>query len=113
MSESNPAGRLAALRFLLRVQEQDVARTRLWIAEEEGRAAEVAARRPPAARPEWVLERGISQHRTPLAVHAGDCGMRGMSTVPLTRAQAVEALTVRGVRPCPLCRPDTALGVLE
>lgn len=37
---------------------------------------------------------------------------RGM-TRPLTREQAVEALTAQGVRPCPLCRPDTALGVLD
>ncbi|MFJ9029787.1 DUF6233 domain-containing protein [Streptomyces sp. NPDC102274] len=108
----NPSLRLAALRFLERVQEQDLARTRRWIAEEEGRAAEIAARRPPPPPPEWLIERGIDARRSPVAVHAGDCGMAGKVKRPITREQAVAALVERGIRPCPLCRPDTALGVL-
>ncbi|MEU3184226.1 DUF6233 domain-containing protein [Streptomyces sp. NPDC006923] len=105
----NDSSRLEALLFLLRVQEQDVERTRRWIAAEEGRSAEVAARRPPPPPPNWLLERGISAGRTPIAVHLGNCRMHGGVITALTRQQAVEALTVGGVRPCPLCRPDTAL----
>ncbi|MFF1416540.1 DUF6233 domain-containing protein [Streptomyces sp. NPDC058280] len=108
----NDSPRLEALRFLRRVQARDLARTDRWIAAEEGRAAEVAARRPPPAPPEWLIERGIDTHRSPVAVHAGDCRMTGTSTRPITREQAMEALVEHGIRPCPLCRPDTALGVL-
>ncbi|WP_030756685.1 DUF6233 domain-containing protein [Streptomyces sp. NRRL F-5135] len=104
--------RLIALRFLERVQLQDLERTRRWIAEEEGRAAEEAARRPPPAPPEWLVERGIDGARSPIAIHVGDCKMRGRAVQPLTRDQAVTGLVEHGIRPCPLCRPDTALGVL-
>ncbi|MFD3917326.1 DUF6233 domain-containing protein [Streptomyces sp. NPDC058603] len=109
----NPSARLEALRFLERVQERDLARTRRWIAEEEGHAAAAAARRPPPPPPEWVAERGISANREPIAIHAGACPMARGKLQPLTRGQAVEALTVHGIRPCPMCRPDTDLGVLD
>ncbi|MEV7413111.1 hypothetical protein AB0O04_35370 [Streptomyces althioticus] len=50
MGESGTS-RLAMLRFLERVQERDLARTRQWIAEEERREAErqrgMEARQPP------------------------------------------------------------------
>ncbi|MET8826060.1 hypothetical protein ABZX40_13390 [Streptomyces sp. NPDC004610] len=55
MSES--VSRLDLLRFLERVQERDLARTRRWIAEEEERETEQqrgAAARPP--RPDWLIE---------------------------------------------------------
>ncbi|MFE3139714.1 DUF6233 domain-containing protein [Streptomyces scopuliridis] len=112
MSEDSSL-RLYALRALERVQLHDLERTRRWIAAEEGRAAEVAARRPPKPPPQWVAERGISARREPIAVHAGTCSMARGKLQPLTREQAVEALTVHGIRPCQLCRPDTDLGVLD
>ncbi|MFJ2675098.1 DUF6233 domain-containing protein [Streptomyces sp. NPDC087525] len=108
----NPSARLEALRFLERVQERDLARTRRWIAEEEGHVAEIAARRPPPPPPEWLVERGIDARRSPVAIHAGDCPMAGKMIRPITREQAVEALVEHGIRPCPMCRPDTSLGVL-
>ncbi|MFD7117922.1 DUF6233 domain-containing protein [Streptomyces sp. NPDC059922] len=105
---------MEALYFLKRVQLEQLERTERWIAAEEGRLAEIAARRPRAEPPAWVAERGISARREPVAVHAGGgssmaCGM----LQPLTRQQAVEALTAHGIQPCPMCRPDTDLGVLD
>ncbi|MFJ1581303.1 DUF6233 domain-containing protein [Streptomyces sp. NPDC088182] len=76
MSEDSSL-RLYALRVLERVQLRDLARTRRWIAEEEGHVAEIATRRPPPPPPEWVVERGIDARRSPVAIHAGDCPMAG------------------------------------
>jgi hypothetical protein len=56
------SSRLALLRFLERVQERDLSRTRKWIADEERREAERRVgegRRPPA--PEWLIERGLDR----------------------------------------------------
>ncbi|MFE4535658.1 DUF6233 domain-containing protein [Streptomyces scopuliridis] len=108
-----PSARLEALYFLKRVQLEQLERTERWIADEEGRLAEVAARRPRAEPPAWVAERGISARREPIAIHAGTCSMARGKLQALTREQAVEALTVHGIRPCQLCRPDTDLGVLD
>ncbi|MFJ1580429.1 DUF6233 domain-containing protein [Streptomyces sp. NPDC088182] len=108
----NESSRLDALRFLEKVQLRDLERTRRWIAAEEGRAAETAARRPPPAPPEWVAERGISANREPIAIHAGTCTMARGMLQPLTRQQAVEGLE-HGIRPCELCRPERDLGVLD
>ncbi|MFD3913387.1 DUF6233 domain-containing protein [Streptomyces sp. NPDC058603] len=94
----NESSRLEALRFLEKVQLRDLERTRRWIAAEEGRAAEIADRRPPPPPPEWVAERGISANREPIAVHGGTCSMARGKLQALTREQAVEALTVHGIR---------------
>jgi hypothetical protein len=111
VNDSGPT-RLALLRFLERVQERDLARTRRWIADEERRAAErrrgVAAR-PPA--PDWLLEQGLGG-RAPVYVHVGGCHMAGPRSKGVTRDQAIRALADR-VGPCPHCRPDTALGLLD
>ncbi|WP_037898135.1 hypothetical protein [Streptomyces sp. NRRL S-920] len=53
--------RIEVLRFLERVQERDLARTRRWIADEERREAERIRglrARPPA--PDWLIELGHS-----------------------------------------------------
>ncbi|WP_053674013.1 DUF6233 domain-containing protein [Streptomyces sp. NRRL B-1140] len=104
------SSRLAPLRFLERVQERDLARTRRWIADEERREAERRvgeARRPPA--PEWLIERGLDRNNT-VAVHTGECWDPGKRAKPATRAQAIEALRHQ-VPACSKCRPDTALGI--
>ncbi|MEU1275296.1 DUF6233 domain-containing protein [Streptomyces sp. NPDC005799] len=104
--------RLLLLRFLERVQLRDLERTRRWIADEERREAERQRgleARPPA--PEWLLERGLSG-REAVYVHVGDCWNAGKRGRGITREQAVRAL-VDGVKACPACRPDTALGVLD
>ncbi|WP_338775282.1 DUF6233 domain-containing protein [Streptomyces sp. DG1A-41] len=110
MNDSGVASRLALLRFLERVQEGDLARTRKWIADEERREAERRvgeARRPPA--PEWLIERGLERNNI-VAVHTGECWDPGKRARPATRAQAVEALRHQ-VPACSKCRPDTALGI--
>lgn len=109
---SPPPNRLAALHFLKRVQERDLARTRRWIAAEEQRQAEeqrAAQARPPA--PDWLIEAGLSG-RAAVYVHRGDCHLAGKRSRGATEEQARRALYDQ-VPACPHCRPDTALGVLD
>jgi hypothetical protein len=83
------------------------------IAAKERQEAEAAARRTPPPSPDWALSYLRTGHTTrPDAVHVGGCGMAGKRTKPLTREQALCALT-EGVEACPYCRPDSELGVLE
>ncbi|MFF5045709.1 DUF6233 domain-containing protein [[Kitasatospora] papulosa] len=106
------SSRLEKLRFLLRVQEQQLDVTRRWIADEERREAERAQgerARPP--QPDWVLELGIGVGSRPVEVHVGHCHAIGRRRKPLTRDQAVSALG-EGVEACTHCRPDTELGLL-
>ncbi|MER7406081.1 DUF6233 domain-containing protein [Streptomyces sp. NPDC000070] len=110
MNDSGVASRLGLLRFLERVQERDLARTRKWILDEEARKAERRvgeARRPPA--PEWLIERGLDRNNI-VSVHTGECWDPGKRVKSATRAQAVEALRHQ-VPACSKCRSDTALGI--
>lgn len=105
-----PATRLDLLRFLERVQQQDLARTREWIAQEERRQAERERgqqRRPPA--PDWLIEQGLNGG-IPVYVHAGGCHMAGKRSRGVTREQARYALA-QGVDACTHCRADTELGI--
>ncbi|MFJ8827674.1 DUF6233 domain-containing protein [Streptomyces sp. NPDC102467] len=107
--------RLDLLRFLERVQEGDLARTRRWIEDEERRESErafAAAHRPPV--PDWLIEQSIGQGRLPVYVHAGHCVMapKPPRVRGVTQEQARQALGER-VEACPHCRPDTDLGVLD
>ncbi|WP_405808174.1 DUF6233 domain-containing protein [Streptomyces sp. NBC_00210] len=104
--------RLELLRFLRRVQKQQLQQTDRWIAQEEQRAAaaERAARTRPPAEPGWCVSYGIGGDRRPIEVHIGDCGMAKHTKI-VTQDQARQALT-EGVEPCQFCQPDTALGVL-
>ncbi|MEV5944785.1 DUF6233 domain-containing protein [Streptomyces sp. NPDC051994] len=113
---SDPS-RLDLLRFLERVQLQQLDQTRRWIAAEERREAEQAARRPPPEPPAWIIatSRATSVRGTkpPRTVHVGGCGMtEGGTTRAISRDQALRALT-EGVPACQFCRPDTELGVLD
>ncbi|MEU9271773.1 hypothetical protein AB0E04_41120 [Streptomyces sp. NPDC048251] len=68
------SSRLDLLRFLERVQQTDLERTRRWIAAEEQRAHENrrgAAARPP--QPDWLLELGLNRDAPPNMVHVGGC----------------------------------------
>jgi hypothetical protein len=107
------ASRLDQLLFLKRVQEQDLERTRRWIAAEERRQAErrrgIEAR-PPA--PDWLIERGLDGHSPAVYVHVGGCHMAGKRSKGVERDQALRALT-DGVPACTHCRPDSELGYLE
>lgn len=110
MSENVP--RLELLRFLRRVQEQQLQQTDRWIAQQEQREASearAALSRPPVE-PGWCVSYGIGADRRPIEVHIGDCGM-AKHTKTVSEEQARQALT-EGVEACQFCRPDTALGLL-
>ncbi|MFI1726456.1 DUF6233 domain-containing protein [Streptomyces sp. NPDC020489] len=112
MHDSSPS-KLVLLRFLERVQERDLARTRRWIIDEERREAErrrSIEARPPA--PDWLIEQSLNRTTPPVYVHVGGCHMAGKRSKGATREQAVRALA-DGVDACPHCRPDTDLGILD
>ncbi|MEU9481301.1 DUF6233 domain-containing protein [Streptomyces sp. NPDC048191] len=117
MNDDRPLTRLDMLRFARRVVEHQAARQLAlmdrWIADEERRETErqrrLATRQ---AAPEWLIERGLNG-RSAVYVHVGGCANAGGRAKEVGRGQAVRALTEGGVPACPLCRPDTALGVLE
>lgn len=111
MSDSH-SSRLTLLRFLERVQIQDLERTRGWIAEEEQRLAVEASRLPPPPPPEWLVEYGIGAGRPPIRVHVGGCWDTRSRCKPADRETVRQALAA-GIEACTHCRPDTALGVLD
>ncbi|MFE5407009.1 DUF6233 domain-containing protein [Streptomyces sp. NPDC056580] len=109
---NDPLSRLDVLRFLERVQERDLERTRRWIADEERRQVEQRQgeqARPPA--PDWFLELGLNQDSSPVYVHAGGCWNVAERSRGVPRDAALRALA-DGVTACPQCRPDTELGYL-
>ncbi|MER5870535.1 DUF6233 domain-containing protein [Streptomyces sp. NPDC002044] len=87
-------------------QQRQAART---IAALEAELAEVRARRPPPAPPEWKVE-GIrtGSGLKGLRVHAGDCSMgRGKEA----DAEQVRRMLAEGIDACPYCSPGNLLGV--
>ncbi|MFD3775131.1 DUF6233 domain-containing protein [Streptomyces sp. NPDC058612] len=73
---------------------------------------ERARRRPPPA-PRWWIEYGIGVPRRPDRVHTGACPVTSRGR-PATRESVLEILrTVPSVMACPLCRPDSVLGLLD
>jgi hypothetical protein len=117
VNEDRPLTRLDMLRFARRVVEHQAARQLAlmdrWIADEERREAERQRRLGSRqAAPEWLLERGLNG-RSAVYVHVGGCTTAGGRARAVGRDQAVRALTEGGVAACPLCRPDTVLGILE
>jgi hypothetical protein len=117
VNDDRPLTRLDMLRFARRVVEHQAARQLAlmdrWIADEERREAErerrLATRQ---AAPDWLIERGLNG-RTAVYVHVGGCASAGGRAKGASRDQAVRALTEGEIAACPLCRPDTALGILE
>jgi hypothetical protein len=105
--------RLDLLRFLERVQQADLDRTRRWITDEERRQTEKQRgqqARPPA--PDWLLEMGLNRDAPPNMVHIGGCHMAGKRSRGIGRADALRYLA-EGVAACTHCRPDSELGYLE
>lgn len=105
--------RLTQLRFLERVQQADLERTRRWIADEERRQTERQRgidTRPP--QPDWMIEQSLSRDVPPVYVHVGGCHMAGKRSKGVLRGAAMRALT-EGVDACPHCRPDSELGFLD
>ncbi|MFJ9344758.1 DUF6233 domain-containing protein [Streptomyces sp. NPDC101733] len=70
-------------------------------------------RRPLPEPPRWWIEYGIGVTSRPDRVHTGECRITNRGK-PATREAAMEVLrTVPSVIACPLCRPDSELGLLE
>lgn len=116
MSDASPASRLDQLRFARRVVEkqatEQLAQIDRWIADEERRQVEqqrAADLRPPD--PDWLIEMGLTG-RAATYVHVGGCHMTSKRCKAITADQARTALHEQ-VPPCPQCRPDNELGVLE
>lgn len=105
---------LEKLRFLYRVQVGQLAQTEKWIDAELAKLRERASRRPLPDGPSYVLSylRAGGQP-TADSVHTGDCKQVSHHTKPLTREQALQAITSGGLRACEICRPDSELGVLD
>ena len=105
--------RLTLLRFLERVQLRDLERTRGWMGQEEqGAAAAGRGQEHDGPREaEWLIEHGLTG-RSPAYVHVGGCWSGGRRSRGVPRDEALRALA-QGVEPCPQCRPDTELGLLE
>ncbi|MEU5402412.1 DUF6233 domain-containing protein [Streptomyces sp. NPDC005963] len=108
-------GELEMLRFLRRVQLQQLEQTERWIGRAEQRLARKRPNGPVPSPPQrsprstpharWVLERSIAG---PVAVHTAECWIPAADSQPLTRAQARSAMA-EGVTACPGCRADTTI----
>ncbi|OKI37344.1 MULTISPECIES: DUF6233 domain-containing protein [Streptomyces] len=74
---------------------------------------ERARRRPLPEPPRWWLEYGIGVSRLPARVHTGECRItnRGKPATPESVLQVLR--TVPSAIACPLCRPDSELGLLD
>ncbi|MFG2402511.1 DUF6233 domain-containing protein [Streptomyces lydicus] len=101
--------RLHAIATYLQLELEHVRRR---IAEVEQWEATRRASARPAVPPEWTLQMDIGADPRPVAVHHGQCTMRSARMRPITRRDAIEALTV-GIQACALCRPDRELQVID
>ncbi|MGQ4513720.1 DUF6233 domain-containing protein [Streptomyces sp. DW26H14] len=73
------------------------------------RAAELA--RLPAG--DWILSSPRSRPGSPGWLHTGECWENRPGMVAIARDQALRVLADGAARPCPSCRPDRELRVLE
>ncbi|WP_406303014.1 DUF6233 domain-containing protein [Streptomyces sp. NBC_00885] len=101
---------LELLRFLERVQLQQLDLTRRWLQQEEDRAHRAAHVPPPP--PDWLIEYGIGVGRLPCRVHVGTCTMRGARSRPASREEALRALTEH-VEPCTIVAPIESLACCD
>ncbi|MFD8288025.1 DUF6233 domain-containing protein [Streptomyces lavendulae] len=74
---------------------------------------EKARRRPPQEPPQWWIEYGIGARRTPERAHTGLCPMTGRGRPATAQSVRELLLTAPDVLACPLCRPDSELGLLD
>ncbi|MFG3510269.1 DUF6233 domain-containing protein [Streptomyces sp. NPDC047821] len=107
---SDQPSRLDLLRFLERVQLQQLDQTRRWI-EDEQRRQQIQARTAPPPPPPFRIQRGLTAERAPVKIHLGDCALakKGQGVDDLAARRAL----VEGVEACAVCRPDSELGMLE
>ncbi|GES27973.1 DUF6233 domain-containing protein [Streptomyces angustmyceticus] len=108
MSELPPdLPRLRTLETWLQLTLEQV-RQHIVIAEQQEAQQQRAVPPPP---PDWVVQLGVGHDAHPVAVHVGGCGTAGKRARPISRQEAIRALT-EGVEACGLCRPDSELGIL-
>lgn len=101
------------------VQLEDLERTRQWIATMKRKAQEeqYAKERAEQPRPEWVAQRGVGTGPPTIHTTLGDPEACWDAEVdyarvrPISREQALRALTEEGAQACIQCRPDTVLGL--
>ncbi len=114
MSEREGDPYLVQLRFLERVQERDLARTRDWIRTREQQLAkeEEEARRRRRPPPAWIAETLMGRDGRPATVHQGGCiPVSGYRARVISADEARRLLDADPGLACPICRPDTALGL--
>ncbi|MEU0670383.1 DUF6233 domain-containing protein [Streptomyces lavendulocolor] len=107
---SDQPSRLDLLRFLERVQLQQLDQTRRWIEAEQQRQ-QIQARTAPPPPPPFRIQRGLTAERAPVKVHLGDCAL-ARKGVGCDEHDARRAI-VEGVEACAVCRPDNELGMLD
>lgn len=107
--------RLEMLHFARRVVEKQ-ARVQLeqidgWIAAEQQRAADRARRLPPKPPPDFVVQHGVGRGGRPIGVHHGYCTPLGVRVKEVAPDDARRLIAEDGDLACPLCRPDSTLGM--
>lgn len=114
MSEDLSSPELDKLRFLYRVQLQQVAQTERWMEAELTKLRERASRGPRKEPPAYVVSY-LRAGGQPVAdsLHLGDCRLTSHHVKPLSREQALQILAGDQVKACEICRPDTDLGILD
>ncbi|MFG3127306.1 DUF6233 domain-containing protein [Streptomyces tendae] len=55
---------------------------------------------------------GLNRNSPPVQVHQGDCWNSGKRTRGISLDEARRAIA-ESVKPCDVCRPDSALGYLD
>ncbi|WP_406220638.1 DUF6233 domain-containing protein [Streptomyces decoyicus] len=114
MNETSPlpddSDRLRVIATYLQLELARVQR-RLATAEQREReqqlAHQAAAR---SAKPAWTVQVTLGAEPRPIVIHHGECTVGRPRVRPITRRDAIEALTA-GVEACGLCRPDRELRV--
>lgn len=84
---------------------------RLATAEQREREQQIAHQATArSAKPAWTVQVTLGAEPRPIAIHHGECAVGRLRVRPITRRDAIEALTA-GVEACGLCRPDRELRV--
>ncbi|MFD9721085.1 hypothetical protein [Streptomyces sp. NPDC059076] len=105
------SSRLDLLRFLERVQKQDLARTRRWIQEEQQRAqAEAQRAAAPEAEPKAWRAYVPGDARQAVGLHRVDCRIEHpeLETRNITTTEARKLRAMGAEMSCPECRAGDA-----
>lgn len=112
MNENSPlpddSDRLRVIATYLQLELARVQR-RLATAEQREREQQIARQATArSAKPAWTVQVTLGADPRPIAVHHGECTVGRRRVRPITRRDAIDALTA-GVEACGLCRPDREL----